>query len=190
MTLLELPTQSLADLVAPPTTVRSPGLHLSTIIQDILTDLDPKKYGQEMDWNRVQAGVTFERILERELISRNPNLIRPGERVRDGVACSLDGWDPVDRVVEEYKWTWKSSRYPITDDRFWGWMVQIKGYCHVMETPLARLRVFFVNGDYSAFTPEFRSWALSFTPQELADNWAMVTQPRPLQGVTPQGDHR
>lgn len=185
MDIRELATLTLSDLIVKEPSTRSPGLHLSTIIQDILRDLDPRRYGGDFDWNRVESGTTFERVLERELMARNPNLVRPGEFHLNGIACSPDGWDPIDRVVEEYKWTWKSSRYPITDDRFWPWAVQIKGYCHVVGTTRARLRVFFVNGDYSNFTPELRSWLLTFTEQELRDNWLMVLNHARHKGLLP-----
>lgn len=186
MDIRELDTLTLSDLIVKEPSVRSPGLHLSDILQSILKGLDPKKYSQAMDWNRVDSGTTFERVLERELMARNPNLVRPGEFSLNGIACSPDGFDPVDRVVEEYKWTWKSAKYPLTDDRYWPWLVQIKGYCHVTGTTRARLRVFFVNGDYQSFTPELRSWLLTFTEQELRDNWLMLLNHARYAGLFPK----
>jgi hypothetical protein len=184
----ELPLLTLQDLVETPESTRSPGLHLSAIISDLMMDLDPKKYGGEMDWNRVESGVTFERLLEKALMARNPSLIRPGEYERDGIACSPDGYSRADHTIEEYKFTWKSSKYPITDDRFWSWLVQIKGYCYVIGTTHARLRVLFVNGNYSSFTPVLKSWALEFTPEELSDNWAMLLNHAKHKGLLPDPD--
>ena len=184
----ELPLLTLQDLVDTPESTRSPGLHLSAIISDLMMDLDPKKYGGEMDWNRVESGVTFERLLEKALISRNPLLIRPGEFSKDGIACSPDGLNRLDGSIVEYKFTWKSSRYPITDDRFWAWLVQIKGYCYVLGTTRATLYVLFVNGNYTNFSPILKPWALEFTPEELSDNWAMLVNHARHKGLLPDPD--
>ncbi len=116
----------------------------------------------------------------------------------DGIDYSSDP-----PVVEEYKATWKSMNklgsrgwspeawnqlHPTFNDNdlmliadglyaeFWGWLVRIMGYCRAVGTTQARLIVLFVNGDYSykpGHGPQMRRFDLTFTPEEIEDNWVM-----------------
>ena len=38
-----------------------------------------------------------------------------------------------------------------------------------------RFRIFFVNGDWKPPTPIAKAWELEFAPEDLAENWAMLT---------------
>jgi hypothetical protein len=68
-----------------------------------------------------------------------------------------------------------SSKGCPEDKKFWHWLVQIKAYCHLLDTTRARLHVFFVNGDYASHRdPQYRSWDLGFHEGEIAENWSML----------------
>jgi hypothetical protein len=92
----------------------------------------------------------------------------------DGIYGSPDGFDCEDYALEEFKATWRSSRRDIVED-FWSWHVQIKAYCHMLGCSTVRLRVFFVNGDYRESGPQIKMWQMSFTEEELQENWDMLT---------------
>lgn len=162
---------------------RSYGLHLSTILRSIMCDLDPATYkqGGDFDWNRMQTGFAFERVLEQAFVSRREDIVRPGEFVLDGIACSPDGIDVNTWVLEEFKATWRSSREAPHGKKFWPWIVQMKCYCHVIEvttkipTDDARLRALFINGDYqNGYQPQYFEWDIKFSKREKAEAWNMV----------------
>lgn len=162
--------------------VRSPGLHISAIYTDLYQDLEPKRYtrGTAPDVNRMGLGFALEAGLEEGLKKHLAS--RPGEfRTPEGIAFSPDLLITNGIVrVGEIKLTWMSSRdvprEPGTSfpPKFSKWFVQMKAYCHHLETPYARLYAFFVNGNYREHTPEFLSWDVEFSSGELHENWAML----------------
>lgn len=182
MILKELKDQSLNLISKDPQ--RSEGLHLSTIISDIMKNLYPLRYGSnEIDVAKIELGLLWERYLEKALyeedirVNRRP-IIRPGEFNLNGIACSPDGINTEDWAIEEYKCTWKSSPADPNDidsEKFMPWWIQIKGYCKVIRTRKARLRVFFVNGDYKETRGvHYRVWETEFNDREIEENWAML----------------
>lgn len=182
---------------------RSPGLHFSDIRESILKDITPKRRAKRLTrseqaqpaseqrgegesdsdvlfHNYIQGGFTFERALEKAFQDRRDGIVRPGEIVLDGIAMSPDGICLTDDTLEEFKFTWKSSNGAPEDPKFWGWIIQLKAYYYALlmlgfELRAARLRAFFVNGDYKAKTPEYKVWEFQFTDEELLENWKMIT---------------
>lgn len=165
--------------------VRSPGLHLSAIYNDLFQDLEPKRFtrGTLPDPLRLEAGLSMELMLE-EGIKRRLSADRPGEFfTEEGIAFSPDLLinNGVLRLGE-IKLTWLSSRdvpresgINVLPPKFDKYLVQMKGYCHALGTPYARLYVFFVNGDYThPYSPELLSWDIEFTERELQENWEML----------------
>jgi hypothetical protein len=157
---------------------RSQGLHLTGIIQSILQDLDPGKYGkpgekQVIDTTtllRFEIGFTFEELMEEAFAARLSTVARIGEVVLDGVVGSPDGVcldDDIPYVIET-KATWKSMRgtpWPCEDHRTpnklcascgpqeWdskhlAWLLQIQGYCKMLGLTRAQIIAIFLNGDY------------------------------------------
>lgn len=168
---------------------RSKGLHLSEVISSIDKALNISGYGskhRDPDDDPellFEMGFLWEEVLETALGLREVE--RPGEYVCDGIACSPDGIiyekrrgrDAEPRpVIEEYKCTWKSCRggvQAIQDN--WRWMTQIKAYCFVVGAVKARLRVLYVNGDYSRpMRPAYQAYELRFSPEELLETWTMI----------------
>lgn len=154
---------------------RSEGLHLTTVIKSFLEQagIEQKKAaGWDMDV-AAAAGFLFEEALEvafRDLMSGKPRI---GEIEKDGIIMSPDGLDIECWSLEEYKLTWKSSNHDVRDNH--KWMMQIKGYCYALQTTECLLRVFYINGNYRGSGPQYKVFRLTFTPGEIAENWALIT---------------
>lgn len=152
---------------------RSPGLHLSTIIKSVMMVLEPDRFTGPLDVPRVETGCAFEDLLA-ESLARRIGWSKPGEFVKDGVIGSPDGLDADAWRVDEVKCTWVSDKDGLDHPKLSHWMLQVKGYCHMLATTQARMYVLFVNGDYKPPRPVLRVWDLTFTDRELADNWTML----------------
>ena len=193
MNLVELsPEETIAAIRSAPkvdgvSLARSTGLHVTDIIRDIenrltkpgkrrpydeLTAEEKKRMGAY-----VEGGWAWEEALRRAMLVTYyrglERFISVGEIELDDIFGTPDWFDTDDGCVEEFKATWRSSRRPIETD-FWHWWVQIKAYCHMTDTRFARLRVFFVNGDYRDSGPQFKLWQAKFEKMELDKNWDML----------------
>jgi len=172
-------------LLQQPGYVRSPGLHMSDIYNSLYQELDPKRYKKgKPNPLRMAAGLFLETGLETGLRSRLIVGERPGEYVSaEGIICSPDLiiFNSHTRVGE-IKLTWMSTkgvpREKMSSNgfstKFDKYMDQMMSYCHVLDTNLARLIVFFVNGDWKTFTPELLAWDLEFSRREMDECWARL----------------
>jgi len=169
---------SVADLDIDPGPLRSDTLHVSTLIKAICVGLEPERFGGTDDPSvKFEIGFAVERAIEEAWRLRRIEVLRPGEFTKDGVTGSPDGisFDAEGPVIEEIKCTWMSSRGCPDDKKYWHWLVQMKAYCHLIDTLRARLHVFFVNGDYAQHRePQYLSWDFTFTKGELIENWSML----------------
>jgi hypothetical protein len=169
---------SVADLGLEPGPPRSDTLHLSTLIKAILVGLEPERFSGTDDPSvKFEMGFAVERAIEEAWRLRRIEVLRPGEFAKDGITGSPDGVSFEDGmpIVDEIKCTWMSSRGCPEDRKFWHWIVQMKAYCYLLDTPRARLHAFFVNGDYAQHRePQYLSWDLCFTEGELEENWLML----------------
>jgi hypothetical protein len=158
-------------------TTRSPGIHLSGVLQyaartaGILTREDeedgmPVRMAVGMAWEEWAVGLW-------------PNLEwQPGECRRDQVFGNPDGRTKttISYQLDEFKATWKSlAKYgdilaPL--NRLWIW--QLAGYCVMMKLTYARLHVMWICGDYRPPNPTYRTYLLQFTKQELEEFWRNV----------------
>lgn len=158
-------------------------VHVSDIYKILMQRLQPKRFNNDkpMDMQRVQVGLLFESMLE-EALARRFALHRPGEIVSDeGVYMSPDGVNITLVSGEEYKATYMSSRAGITDadgmplDKFYHWFVQMKAYAKWLGVTKFMLRVLFLCGDYTQpYGPQFKSWEIEFTDEEIEENWTML----------------
>lgn len=151
---------------------RSEGLHLTDVMNDLFEKSGMVKRtaaGWDMEVTAA-AGFLFEEVLAKYII---PDSCRIGEVCRDGIICSPDGFDVETWTLDEIKFTWKSSRNPPEDNM--RWMTQIKSYCYVMKTTVARLWAYYVMGDYKGRGPQFKCFMITFKEHELAENWKMIT---------------
>lgn len=159
---------------------RSAGLHLSQIYGDIERTLDPslgQMNEQELAWYR-NGGFLWERIYAKVLgdCFTRGDIVRPGELYKDGIIGSPDNLDTRTWTVVETKATWKSVRK--FDDHlekwFWVWLVQMKGYCHMVDAKVSELYAIFMMGDYRGSGPLVRAKRFEWTEQELWENWEMI----------------
>ena len=174
--------------------VRSPGLHMSDIYNDLYRELNPARYDKRdkdgnplpFDSTRAEFGTAFEEVLEDAMSGRLLGA-RPGEeRTPEGIIYSPDHYLFNGQFrLGEFKATWMSSRYGLHDPRFDKWFTQMKSYCHNIETPYARLYSFFVNGDYTTHQPQLRAWDIEFSGRELRDNWDMMMRHARKRGMLP-----
>lgn len=90
----------------------------------------------------------------------------------DGVNILGDG---TDIYLEEYKFTTKSSKDPITHPKFGRWVrYQIPCYLKVMNLTKCRLRVYFVRGDYTTGEPAWYEYIITFSQTEIDEIWESV----------------
>ncbi len=161
--------------------MRTEGVHVSEIIRTIMCELD-EKYKREItddDRMRMECGFMFEHVLGAKLGER------PGEIVVDGIIGSPDGISKTDEgiVVEEAKFTWKSSNKPVEDDLWW--LMQTKAYCYMMETNRCNLHVMYINGDYKhPYVPKYQKYRIEYSRQELQENWMVLTNHAKAKGMT------
>lgn len=150
-------------------------LHVSDIYTNISNRLhhkSSKNPTSEMMSNELfkQVGFLFEIALSNAF---GENLgIRPGEIERDGIVGSPDGINFMSGRLEEYKVTWKSSNNSPEDN--WRWMTQIKAYLKLTGLSECLLRVLYVMGNYKGSGPQYREYLLSFTEEEIEENWEML----------------
>ena len=161
---------------------------MSTIYNSLYAELDPKRYGDTSGPNtlKMEVGTSFEEVLEPVLAQRLLGK-RPGEfTTPEGIIYSPDYIFPgPPLVLGEFKLTWYSSKDAPTDAKFDKWMTQIKAYCYCLGTPLARLYVLFVNGDYKPPSPQLLAWDVQFTARELEDNYEMLLRHARRKGMLP-----
>lgn len=171
---------------------RSVGCHVSKIIKSL-----EKKYGRlagrkdvdddnQEQWKDYRlAGFVMERAFK-EVVAESTKLklIRPGELCVDNIYMTPDFLDVEGWAVEEWKCTWRSMSWDIDDmAQFFSWWAQIKAYCRALGVLKARLRVFYVNGDYRPRKPQPRAWEITFEPWELDENWQMILQHAKEEGM-------
>jgi len=179
-----------------PHATRSKGLHLSKIIRDIMMTLEPSVFKPDMvnggivkfsreTQVKFEVGFVWEEMIQRSWLPAqglSGELIQPGEQTLDGIHMTPDAFNIKEWAIEEWKATWRSMNKAATVEllykNFWHWMVQIKAYCWAMETERARLRVLFLNGNYTygleGSGPQIRLWEIEWDPKELRDNWVML----------------
>ena len=161
---------------------RSPGMHVSTIINDLCTSMghyesnnasyDDQPIGVK---NRMAVGNAFEfALIEMYERARPGEHIQPGEQEMDGIFGTPDLLHAPTNTLHEIKCTWLSSKHPPDGDKFWKYWVQLKAYCHMMGITTGVLNVLHVQGDYSHSGPVYSEWTQTFSEQELLENWYML----------------
>lgn len=172
---------TLDQLLVEASPARTPGLHFSAIIRSICRELEPKKYTDgPIDPLYTEVGFSFERVLEMAFQARRLDIIRPGEFERDGVICSPDGvsWSADGQpVLEEFKSTERGmpvdTQDLATNPKYKKWFWQIGGYCHVLDTHLACLRVLWLRGNYKDVRRAYTVYDIIWAPGETARIWEL-----------------
>jgi hypothetical protein len=175
-------------------TPRSPGIHVSSIIRCIATEMgilkpewaeelslaDVRKITDPVAILRISIGLAVEQYYIPEILSHYGVADHPGELFYDGVYMTHDGEDvgvivtlsrPALRV-HEIKATYKSTKTVADLNTQWMWLAQMKAYCIALGTRFAVLHVFFLCGDYKfPIKPTRQVMEIEFTQEELDNNW-------------------
>lgn len=166
---------------------RTPGLHVSDIIQSMLRDIDAKKYSNDGNSETrqlyFQTGFAFERVMEQAFNARRLNIFRPGELAMDGVLLSPDGVNLDEGADDEIKWTTRSSRDALMGSKWNGWHMQFMAYCRALGTRTAIVRALFAMGDWKTKQPEFGTYRVTYTNQEIETNWRALMKHAEQKGM-------
>lgn len=166
----------------PPVTyaVRGNEIHLSTLdlcLQQSLLKMTLPDPPQPSD----QSILMFirGRVVERSMAEE----AKPVEK--DGILCSVDYISPDWGLAEIKSVASDSSKFVPTSPKggvYPHWKQRMMGYCHAYDTDRITLFVYFLVGNTTSHkwgNPErkkvdFRAWELTFTPEEMADNWGTI----------------
>lgn len=163
---------------------RSEGLHLTTIIRDLIDKSGLKT--PKSSWNMPttqSVGFIWEETLflsweERlshafaSLLGKAMGWYSTGELNLEGIVMTPDGYDPNNNVLQEAKCTWKGVKNQPTDN--FSWMTQTKAYCKALRVNQVMFHVLYLNGDYKASGPIYCPWLITFKPHEIEENWQML----------------
>jgi len=125
-------------------------------------------------WEDAIAGALAERYR-----AVNRSLIRPGELSYDGIYFTPDALDPAEGIVWEFKATWRSARLR-PPELVWRWVRQVEAYCHALGYGTARIVALYLCGSYAPPSPLVLCRSLSWSQEELGQNWAMLKSAIPL----------
>jgi len=109
---------------------------------------------------------------------------QPGEITVDSISMNCDGltpdpaWAPEGTPLglEEFKFTFKAvpSEF-LTDDRFWIWQHQARGYCHGYGPRCCRWHVLHVHeAGFKKFWPTYRQYIVKFSDKEIEQTWSLL----------------
>lgn len=156
---------------------RTPGLHLSDILDDLEYTLfrDANyNYSWELEWSAA-LGFVWERVIKAHIVNalvETGELFSPGEIEYEGVLMTPDGYNVAENCLEEWKFTWKSSRRVL--EEFHRYLWQVKAYCKALDFDTVNLRIMHVMGNYRGTGPQVRGLKIQFTERELKENWDMI----------------
>lgn len=88
-----------------------------------------------------------------------------------------DGYHIDDILLEEWKYTTKSSNNDIRGPKFRRWIgFQIPCYLKALGLTTCRLRVYFARGNYTDGVPIWKEYLIEYTQQEIDDTWDMIAR--------------
>lgn len=172
---------------------RSPGLHHSRVLSDLLTRMGhfapPDPYEDELEkekeakmvMTRMQLGCAFEEILASRYQRAYPDrYYYPGELEIDGLHITPDLVDSTEYGPDSIKYTWLSSKHPIYSDKFTYHWMQIKSECIALHSDIGRLHICHNMGDYSFGNDavHFNVWRQQFSKRELDHHRTIILKHR------------
>lgn len=167
------------------------GVHVSTIIRDILETMWPSKYGKGLPEQELLAlfefGNAFEDLLADYLVKRR-GWLKPEPVEHRGIIGSPDGWEVSKRAVHEIKSCWVSERGFVEigkggklvdySDKLQSYLWQSLFYADAMQAERIYLHVFFVAGDYRRGPPfpKSHTYIIRFDQSDLDANTNLLVQ--------------
>lgn len=163
---------------------RSPGMHVSAIINDMCLKLGHYENrdddDSELPQTRFEVGSAFEHAIIQRLQHRYPKrYFFIGELQKDNISGTPDLMDAKIWAINEMKCTWMSTKHDAESEKFWKYWVQVKAYCWMAESKVGILRVIHLNGNYRYDDPKgsqplYRKYRWDFRKSDLAENWMML----------------
>lgn len=175
---------------------RSPGIHLSSIIKDMLitAGVERKVKGRALTreeqhlifqrgflWERMVAEfVETEEWLKREVegaasrhltagVAELPStLVRPGECALDGIYMTPDALNMTEYAIEEWKATAMRFRGFSIEERRPEWLWQAGAYAAIFGMTKTIIRVWHVSDNV------LNSLLFTWTPEEIRENWSRI----------------
>jgi hypothetical protein len=190
---LSLQRDDLRDLTIHPRVIhpRSHGVHVSGVIKVIA--IRQKLLKDEDQIDDMPTVVLLGTVWEEAAARLYRDMVwQPGEVGLDGIYGSPDGSTPIDlewykllgihasinagnRIVDEFKFTYKSNRNRQDIRRERLWMMQVMAYLKMMGLTVARLHVLWACDNYvMPFRPKYIRYTVRFTQAELDRNWALL----------------
>lgn len=174
MSRITLLSTEMPDLL--PMLDRSPGIHLSDIINHISISLGHYK-PTPLNIARAQLGSTFEWAMIERLLRHYPGrFTRVPERYLDGIYITGDLFDKSLWRPHEFKMTWQSAAHtPAQFDNeqgFWKYRTQACAQAKVMRSDSAVIPILHAMGDYrEQREPLYREWVERWSQREIDKNW-------------------
>lgn len=177
MSTVALLSSTMPDLL--PMQDRSPGIHLSDIIND-LSIRQGHYAASPLNMARAQLGCALEWAMIERLMRHHPGrYIRLPEVEKDGVYCTLDLLDRHLRSPHEFKLTWQSLSSGPGSKGFWKYETQLCAQSHVINSDRGVLPVTFTMGNYrDDRSPAFREWEYIWEMEERQRNWDKLLRHR------------
>lgn len=174
-TIIDEPYLSVGSGVDRTDTTGTDKCHLTDVIKYIEKQLGVSYQAFNNPKLTMDLGFLWERTLERTLGEAMGQ--RPGEVWLDDIVGSPDGIGPdlkdnINLALEEYKFTWKSSKTSPMEN--WYYMTQAKSYCKMLGLNVVIMRIIYVMGEYRGGGPVYRVARIKFTDKEIDTNWAMI----------------
>lgn len=167
---------------------RSPGVHQSGVLAYIAHSIGILKPDEKDEEDASEYPVLWAlgQAWEEFCVSLYPDVDwQPGEETRDGISGSCDGlsfWEDESTTrIEEYKFTFKKVKTGdefLKDDAMWMWRHQGRAYCKLYGPRVVRWHVCHVRGDYKAFGPVYKRYAVEFSDKEIDQTWSMLCNNR------------
>lgn len=175
---------------------RSPGLHVSDVIRDLMVSLgrwspaerDLSPLTNPQAFTRMQLGCALEDAWTTRLQRADPHrYLHVGELSLDGLSGHPDLVDGIDQCPEECKFTWASTERrddsppDITAEKFIHYWWQVRAYGQMLrltnglDVRKVRLTVVFANGNNRGSGPLAFTWEAAVTHEGLDRNWKMLT---------------
>ena len=179
---------------------RLEGLHLGEIIQQMkkaagegyknsITEKQLGVYAQvgflwETAAEYMTAGLPLEEAMDvafkRQMVHSN-SLAKQVKVAKEGIHMTPDSFDAERGELISYKATWRSFKKAATqadfERNFWAWVTQEAAYAYALGVDTATWVVLWVCGDYTgAKQPIAMQARATWTAEELAENWRVVTE--------------
>ena len=177
--LLSLPALDLASYR--PNTFRGQSLPHESEIRDWLDErlgITRKSGGRGYEgWEAAGSiGFFFEDAMGKalaEYAGQRLGLIPSVELEKDGILLSPDRLHPDTMEPWDFKFTWKSVKKN-PPEAIWRWQVQFRSYALALGVRSAVVVALYCCGDYAPPQPRLVVQRMTYTEQELEENWIMI----------------